>query len=217
MLDEVTSRSAGPLEELRVGIEALTGRPARSEELDRFERYLDLFVRWNRTHRMTAHDSPGAIARDLFLSSLLYLRFLPRSTVRIVDIGAGAGIPGLPLKLVEPGIGLTLIEAKRKRISFLLAARRQLELEDVEIQEGRAETLVASKPELAANFDVAVCRAVGPAETLLVVARKYLKPRGLFITTGSPRATAQPPLEATQVTFPGSRRTRTFLTALKDS
>jgi 16S rRNA (guanine527-N7)-methyltransferase len=166
---------------------------------------------------MTALDSPGAIARDLFLSSLLYLRFLPRLSVRIVDIGAGAGIPGLPLKLVEPGIGLTLIEAKRKRISFLRAVLRELELDDVQLQEGRAETLVASKPELAANFDVAVCRAVGPAETLWSVARKYLKPGGLFITTGPPKAAARPPLKATQLAFPGSRRTRTFLSARKES
>ncbi|HKW92969.1 MAG TPA: 16S rRNA (guanine(527)-N(7))-methyltransferase RsmG [Methylomirabilota bacterium] len=213
----MTSRSAGPLEELRVGIEALTSRPAKPEELARFERYLDLFIRWNRIHRMTALDSPGAIARDLFLDSLLYLRFLPHVGVRIVDIGAGAGIPGLPLKVIAPDIELTLIEAKRKRVSFLLAARRELGLYDVEIEEGRAESLVASKAELAGSFDVAVSRAVGAAGTLLVVARKYLKPGGLFVTTGPPRASVRPPLVASQVAVPGSRRMRTFLTALKES
>ncbi len=213
----MTSRSGGPLEELRLGIEALTRRPASLEELDRFERYLDLFIRWNRTHRMTALDSPAAIVRDLFLDSLLYLRFLPRPGVRLVDIGAGAGIPGLPLKLVEPPIGLTLIEAKRKRVSFLLTVRRELGLEDIQIEEGRAERLVASKPELAGGFDVAVCRAVGAAEALFEVARKYLKPGGLFIASGSPRATVRPPLQATQVTAPGLRRARTFLTGYQES
>jgi len=185
--------------------------------MERFERYLDLLIRWNRTHRMTALDSPAAIVRDLFLDSLLYLRFLPRPGVRLVDIGAGAGIPGLPLKLVEPRIGLTLIEAKRKRVSFLLAVRRELGLEDVQIEEGRAESLVASRPELAGGFDVAVCRAVGAAEVLFEVARKYLKPRGLFVASGPPRATARPPLQATRVAVQGSRRTRTFLTAYQES
>ena len=213
----MTSRSAGPLEELRIGIEALTRRQASPEVMERFERYLDLLIRWNRTHRMTALDSPAAIVRDLFLDSLLYLRFLPRPGVRLVDIGAGAGIPGLPLKLVEPRIGLTLIEAKRKRVSFLLAVRRELGLEDVQIEEGRAESLVASRPELAGGFDVAVCRAVGAAEVLFEVARKYLKPRGLFVASGPPRSTVRPLLQATQVAVPGSRRTRTFLTAYQES
>ena len=213
----MTTRSPGPLEELRIGIEAIARRPAIPEELDRFERYLDLFVRWNRTHRMTALESPEAIARDLFLDSLLYLRFLPRPGVRLVDIGAGAGIPGLPLKLVEPRIELTLIEARRKRVSFLLAVRRELGLEDVQIEEGRAESLLVSKADLAGSFDVAVSRAVGAAERLFEVARKYLKPRGLFVASGPPRAIARAPLQATQVVVPGSRRTRTFVTAHQES
>ena len=213
----MTSRSTAPLEELRIGIETLTRRPASSEELDRFARYLDLFVRWNRTHRMTALDSPSEIARELFLDSLLYLRFLPRPQVRVVDIGAGAGIPGLPLKLVEPLIELTLIEAKRKRVSFLLAVRRELQLHDVQIEEGRAESLVASKTHLAGSFDVAVSRSVSAAAALFEVARKYLKPRGLFIASGRPRATVSFPLQATEVAVPGSCRTRTFLTAYQES
>jgi 16S rRNA (guanine527-N7)-methyltransferase len=213
----VTSRSAGHLEELRVGIAAITGRPANSRELDRFERYLEVFLHWNRTYRMTALSSPAAIVRNLFVDSLLYLRFLQSPTARVVDIGAGAGIPGLPLKLIAPRIALTMIEAKRKRISFLLAVRRELGLEDVAIQEGRAETLVANNVELAGSFDMAVSRSVGPPEALFQVASKYLKPGGLLVVSGPPRPTVRAPFEAIKVAVPGSRRTRGFVTALKES
>ncbi len=198
-------------------VESITGRRARVEDLLRFERYLDLFLRWNRIHRMTALDSPSAIIRELFLDSLLFLRLLPRPPLSVVDIGAGAGIPGLPLKLAEPRIALTLVEAKRKRVSFLLAALRELEIDDVRVEEGRAEALVDQDSRLACRFDAAVSRAVAPADQLFQVARKYLKPGGLFVSTGAPHLVVQGPLEAVRVEIPGGRRSRTLVRAIKES
>ena len=75
---------------------------------------------------MTALESPAEIVRGLFLDSLLFLRLLPARPISLVDIGAGSGIPGLPLRLVDDRITLTLVESKRKRISFLLAVCREL-------------------------------------------------------------------------------------------
>ena len=110
----------------------------------------------------------------------------------MVDIGAGPGIPGVPLRIVEPGISLTLIESRRKRVSFLSVLKRELGLDDVRILEGRAEDLIIQLPELVDKFDLAVSRAVGPVEPLIPTALRYLKPGGLLIVSGPPPGNPRP-------------------------
>ncbi len=212
----VSGRSHSPLEELKAPIKAITGRAATAEQLARFERYLELFMQWNLTHRMTALRSPDAVVRGLFVDSLLFLRLLPEGPVRVVDIGAGAGIPGLPMKLADPRIALTLIEARRKRVSFLLAVCRELGLPDVAVKEGRAEDLIGHEPGLQASFDFAVCRAVGPVGRLFPVARQFLKPGGQLLVSGPPDPRIGPPFEVVRVPVPGSARPRVFLRATKE-
>lgn len=214
----MSPRSADPVDEVLTAIQAITARAASAEARHRFQQYLDLFLVWNRTYRMTALDSAAAIVRDLFVDSLLLLAILPsRRPLSVVDIGAGAGIPGLPLRLADPQIALTLIDSRRKRISFLLAVRRELELENVAVIEGRAEGLLDRQPELAGAFDVVVARAVGPPNPLLQVALRYLRPGGVFVTSGPPNPTAQTSLEVIRVPVPGARVSRTFLRAVKES
>lgn len=206
-----------PLDELMAGLAVLAGRSATSEDRRNFQQYLHLFVRWNRVHRMTALDSAGDIVRELFLGSLLFLTLLPARPLKIADIGAGAGIPGLPIRLADPGIALTLVEARRKRVSFLRAVCRELRVPDVTVKEARAEELIQEEPDLRGAFDVVVTRAVGPAIELLPVALGYLRPGGLFIAAGSPHASAQEPLEVVRVAVPGTRGARSFLRAQKGS
>lgn len=210
-------RTPGPLDELMAGLAVLAGRPTTSEDRRSFQQYLDLFLRWNQVHRMTALDSTRDIVRELFLGSLLFLALLPARPLKIADIGAGAGIPGLPIRLVDPRIALTLVESRRKRVSFLRAACRELRLGDVSVKEARAEELIREEPDLRGAFDVVVTRAVGPAVGLLPVALEYLRPGGLFIAAGSPHASAQGSLEVARVTVPGTRSARTFLRAQKGS
>jgi 16S rRNA (guanine527-N7)-methyltransferase len=212
----LSRRASDPLDELLTAIEAIAHRPA-PEDRHRFQQYLDLFLRWNRTHRMTALGSPTAVVRELFIDSLLFLPLLPPGSLAVVDIGAGAGIPGLPLRLAAPRLALTLVEARRKRVSFLRAARRELALEDVAIEEGRAEELVKRKPGLAGAFDVVVVRAVGPAPILRSIAFKYLKVGGILLISGSPAPMPQEGLEVVRVGIPGARATRAFLKAIKQS
>lgn len=197
-------------------LESLAARAAGPRDRDRFQRYLDLFLRWNRTHRMTALDSAAAIVRDLFIDALLFLPLFPPRPLEVLDIGAGAGIPGLPLSLADPGITVTLVEARRKRVSFLLATQRELDLHNVVVMEGRAEALLQAQPALRETFDVVVARSVGPAPALLPLAFKYLKVGGLFAVTGPPNPLPRSPLEAARVPVPGTRRTRVFLTATKE-
>ena len=210
-------RSFDPLAELLSAIPILTGFPATPAHRQRFQRYLELFLRWNRVHRMTALESPAEIVRGLFLDSLLFFRLLPARPIALLDIGAGSGIPGLPVRLVDDRIGLTLIESRRKRVSFLLAACRELALPDVRVLEGRAEELIEQEPALAERFDAVVARAVGDAALITSLGIRYLRPGGTIAIAGSPRSTAESPFEIVRVQTPGAGPSRVFLKATKES
>ena len=200
------------------GIEAITGRPAGAACRSQFQQYLELFLGWNRTYRMTALDSPIGVVRELFADSLLFLPLLPaRRPLAVADLGAGAGIPGLPLRLADPRLAVTLVESRRKRASFLRTVCRELALDNVAVHEGRAERLVDEVPTLAAAFDVVVARSVGPAEALLALALNYLKPGGSFITSAPPDPAPRARLEPVRVRIPWSKGARTFLRAAKES
>jgi 16S rRNA (guanine527-N7)-methyltransferase len=167
----------------------LTGCPAPPGGMARFDQYLGLLQTWNRTHRLTGCQSADAIARELFLDSLLFLARLPPGPLTMIDIGTGPGIPGVPIRIVRPEISLTLIESRRKHVSFLATLKREVGLADLVILEGRAEKLVTQRPTLAESFDVVVARAVG--KRLVPTAALYLKPGGLFIAGGPPAPTEE--------------------------
>ena len=167
----------------------LSGRPINTKVKGQFSLYLDLLLLWNRAQNLTGFESPPEVVRGLFEDSLLFLPLLPDRPLRVVDIGAGAGIPGMPLRIIDEGIKVTLIESKRKRVSFLKTVRRELGLEDsVAIVEGRAEALVSEVVRRDGEFDVAVARAVGHLEDVIPTALQYLKPGGLFIVSAPPPA-----------------------------
>ena len=143
----------------------LSGRALDVEARRQFSRYLELLLLWNRAQNLTGFGSPPEIVRGLFEDSLLFLPLLPDRPLRVVDIGAGAGIPGMPLRIIDERIEVTLIESKRKRVSFLKTLRRELGLENsVMVEEGRAEALVSEVVRRDGAFDVAVARAVGNLE-----------------------------------------------------
>lgn len=154
--------------------------------MDAFSRYLCLLLRWNRTHSLTAYRDRGVILEKLFLDSLLFLRFLPPHIHRVLDLGSGAGIPGIPLKIVQPQYSLTLIEARRRRTSFLATVVRELGLEDVRVLTGRAEALIKQFPGLGGEFDAVLTRAAGSLDIIAPLALRFLKPGGRFLASGPP-------------------------------
>jgi 16S rRNA (guanine527-N7)-methyltransferase len=165
---------------------------------------------------MTALDTAPAIVRDLFIDSLLFLKVLPqRRPLAVVDIGAGAGIPGLPMRLADPALTLCLVESRRKRVSFLRTVCRELGLADVAVVEGRAEQIVQEDPALNEVFDVAVSRAVGQIDRLSSVALPYLRPGGALIVSASPDGHGSAGVDLVTVPTPGTRGSRRFLTIKK--
>jgi len=215
----VPAAAPDPLAPVAHAVAALTGKPASADQIKQFRRYLDLLLRWNHTHRLTGLRSADAIARGLFVDSLLFLSQLPPGPLAIADIGAGAGVPGMPLRIVEPTIAPTLIDSRRKPVSFLLTLCRELGTDNVRVLEGRAEQIVVEQPDLMGSFDVVTCRAVGRLDALLSTASKYLRPGGLFVASGPPpgRVEHEAPVGAEwrTVPFPALRLTRVFLVARK--
>jgi len=174
------------LEQFFKAFPALLGRAATPAERNAFARYADLLVLWNRTHHLTALKTRAEIGRGLFLDSLLFRAFLPQGALRVLDIGAGAGITGVPLRLVEPTLSLTLIESKRKPVSFLNALKRELEMANVVVRHGRAEDIVIQLPELEGQFDFVLTRSVGLGSGLIETAMTYLRSGGSFLAAGPP-------------------------------
>jgi 16S rRNA (guanine527-N7)-methyltransferase len=210
------------LEQLFKAFPALLGRAATSAERNAFGRYADLLILWNRTHHLTALKTRAAIGRGLFLDSLLFRALLPQGALRVLDIGAGAGIPGVPLRVVEPGLALTLIESKRKPVSFLNALKRELGMADIVVRHGRAEDIVVEIPELTGKFDFVLTRSVGIGAGLIQTAMIYLRPGGSLLASGPPVVGAATPKiawkgqsEWKRAEFPKIGVSRLFLKATK--
>jgi len=217
----VARPATDPLEQLFKAFPALLGRAATPAERKAFGRYADLLILWNRTHHLTAFKTRAEIGRGLFLDSLLFRALLPRAPLRVLDIGAGAGIPGVPLRMVEPGLSLTLIESRRKPVSFLHALTRELAMPDVSVHHGRAEDVISEVPKLFGKFDVVLSRAVGLDAGLIVIAMAYLRIGGRLVTSGPPVGSPMPkikwqgPAEWKTVGFPKIGLARAFLMATK--
>ena len=210
-------------EVLSRGFKQILQRPPSPVEADAFSRYLRLLLQWNRVQHLTSYRRPTDIAEKLFLDSLLFLRWVPPGRARVLDLGAGAGIPGLPLKIVNPEIRLTLVEARRRRASFLSAVVRELALDGVSILAGRAEDLLEVDPGLRGEHDAVVTRAMAPLPSILPLAMAFLTPGGRLIASGPPAGKPLPALPRDthhrweSVPAPGKVGKRLFLLVEKAS
>ena len=161
--------------------------------VERFGRYLELLVEWTPRAGLTAVTDPDEVQRRHFGESLALLHVLRRAGavgsggVSVVDVGAGAGLPGLPMRVVEPALRLTLLESSARRCRFLRRVVDDLALVDVQVVQARAEE-AGRDPALRGSFDLVVARAVAPLSVLVEYALPLLRRGGLLATPKGSRA-----------------------------
>ena len=163
---------------LQQGAESL-GIALSADQLEQFMSYLALLSKWNRHINLTGLRSCREIIIKHFLDSLTPLPYLPE-VARLLDLGSGAGFPGLPIKIVRPNQSVTLIEASAKKVSFLKEAARLLNLSPVPI----FHAYLGEKSHFsfqANSFEIIICRAVGKIMNLLTEAYPYLTSGGKLL------------------------------------
>lgn len=195
---------APALATLEAAARGILGRALTETELGLFDKYLKLLLKWQRSQRLVGSANPGWIVDNLLLDSLLFLRVLPASAVEVLDLGSGAGLPGIPVKIIRPEVRLTMLEARRKRASFLAAAVRELDLRDARVINARAEEVGG---ELTHRFDAVVMRCAGSPERILPLAETLLRHGGTAVIAGPPDPRQEPPM-GRWITVPGAEGVR---------
>ena len=161
-----------------------------SEEQARLcRRHISLMLEWNRHCNLTRITDFGEIITKHLLDSLIPAKWLPQAGPAI-DIGSGAGFPGIPLKILYPGLDMLLLESHRKKVSFLKTVLSQLPLQGISALHGRWEALAAADQPLPKNrFKLATMRAVRlQPEHLAVAAKEILARNGMFAWWAGPSA-----------------------------
>lgn len=147
---------------------------------ERLKRYYELLVEWNERMNLTALTEPQDVALKHFADSLTLLQYAEiKDGASMIDVGTGAGFPGLVLKIARPDIRLTLLDSLNKRLNFLDTVCEELGLEEVETVHSRAED--GSRTQLRDSFDYAVARAVAPLNVLAEYCLPYVKAGGAFL------------------------------------
>jgi len=158
--------------------------------LEQFGIYADLLAEWNAKMNLTAVVSPEGIAAKHFLDSILLLKYADvPAGAKLIDVGTGAGFPGVPLLILRPDLKLTLLDGLNKRLVFLGALLKELGL-SAELVHARAEEAARKKPYRQA-FDFAAARAVAAMPVLCEYCLPFLKPGGVFAAMKGPRADAE--------------------------
>ena len=161
------------------------------KQLQQFEAYGALLVEWNEKMNLTAITDPEEVLEKHFLDSISGVSFLKdmmeeeEEPVKLIDVGTGAGFPGIPLKILCPEADLTLLDALQKRIGFLQEVISELGLEQVHCVHDRAED-AAQKEEYREQFDMAVSRAVASLPVRLEYCTPFVREDGLFLAYKGP-------------------------------
>ncbi len=147
-----------------------------------FYRYYELLIEWNKVMNLTSITDFDEVNEKHFVDSLAIVKAIDMTNVEsIIDIGTGAGFPGIPLKIVFPHLKVVLLDSLNKRIKFLNEVVRELSLKNVETLHGRAEDY-AQKEEYREKFDLCVSRAVSNLSTLSEYCIPFVDVGGKFIS-----------------------------------
>lgn len=160
------------------------GLSLSERQIDQFLSYLEMLLKWNATARLTAITPPIDIVRLHFVDSLLVLRADIALRAQLVDVGSGAGFPGIPLKIVRPDLTVTLLESAGRKAAFLELVAAELKL-GVRVLKCRAES-AGHDGEWRETFDVAAARAVAPLAALCELTLPLIRIGGSAILLKGP-------------------------------
>ncbi len=156
------------------------GLDITAEQAAQYTAYYNLLISWNQRMNLTAITEFQQVLRKHFLDSVSLAKVLDLSqTETLIDVGTGAGFPGVPLKILSPKLKITLVDSVDKRLRFLREVVDELGLQDVELIHGRAEEL-GRKESFRDGFDLCVSRAVANMSTLCEYCLPFVKTGGIF-------------------------------------
>ena len=151
-------------------------------QLNAFETYYDMLIDRNKVMNLTAITEFDEVMDKHFLDSVYLFRSIKlEADYKLIDIGTGAGFPGIPLKIVFPELKITLLDSLNKRVGFLNDLIEELNLNDIEAIHGRAEDIARNKS-YRASYDIAVSRAVANLSTLSEYCLPFVKIGGKFVS-----------------------------------
>ena len=146
------------------------------QQISKFQRYLELLLEWNEKFNLTAITDKDEIEEKHFIDSIELVKYFDLKSKTLLDVGSGAGFPGIPLAIIEPTLKVTLLEPTGKRVTFLKEVVKELQLTNVDIIQGRAEELGTRE-----KYDLVTARAVKELNILLELCFYLVKVGGSFV------------------------------------
>lgn len=176
MSDEFNTRLTKELTQFSIKLE--------EKQINQFFKYYEILVEWNKVMNLTAITEWSEVVTKHFVDSLALIKAvadIPEKEYQIIDVGTGAGFPGIPLKIAFPQLKITLMDSLNKRVKFLNEVISELGLEQIKAEHGRAEDL-GRDVVYREKYDLSVSRAVANLSTLSEYCMPFVKPGGFFVS-----------------------------------
>jgi len=156
------------------------------DQVSAFSIYLSLLKKWSMAYNLTSLNDNRDIIVKHFIDSVSYLKAIPAHARTVLDVGSGAGFPGIPLKIMRPSFNVVLLEPSRKKVSFLMRVVSDLSLEHAQIVRGRIEEYPCSRDDVPGQFDVVTTRALFSTEELIRLASPFCVDNGTIVLSKGP-------------------------------
>lgn len=186
-------------------------------QIEQFNKYYELLIEWNNKINLTAITEKEEVWKKHFEDSISIIKAIDMNSVEnLIDVGTGAGFPGIPIKIMFPHIKLTLLDSLNKRINFLNIVISELGLDNVETIHGRAEDFGKDKL-YREKFDICVSRAVANLATLSELCIPFVKVNGCFISYKAEKADEELIVAKKAIDILSSGKVDVFELVLSDS